>query len=445
VTSYRVVGRTPLSGEIEVVGAKNASLPGLVAAALAGETVLLSNFPNVLSDVQILSKLLISCGTDVRDQGGRISVSPGQRAREVGANQLSEASKLRHSLLLLGYAAFHGIRIQLPASGGCAIGSRKIDLHLDVLRSLGCHVEDIGHAIEVDPSKGLVGANIQFHYPSFGATLNFMFAAVRADGTSILRNAATNPEVLWVSSLLNAMGAKIEWDATRTLRVHGSSATELSGVNMPVMGDRIVGATCIAAVGCAGGSIKIVGVEPKTLSRELEVWRDAGLSWQVLPCGALAVKKRRRLSASSVTTVAYPGFHTDNQPAHAAMMTLAEGTSYVRETILDGRFAYAGELAKLGADVSVEPGGFVCANDRPGEVLTIRGVQKLVGSEVHAPDLRGGAALVLAGLAANGVTCVRDPDGFIDRGYSHLEAILAAVGADVVRSGDASSSSIDTP
>ena len=269
-----------------------------------------------------------------------------------------------------------------------------------------------------------------FHYPSFGATLNFLFAAVgRVGQQSILHNAALNPEVIDTITLLQSMGAEIAWDANRTLSVTGPR--KLQGVSHQILGDRVFAATLAAAVACTRGEALVTGVGAEYLANEFEVWQAAGLRVQPTATG-FGVACPDRLTARDVSTRPYPGFHTDIQPLHTVMMSLARGTSRVTETILDDRFRYCPELVRMGARIDVVDGGFTCVNGQEGKIAVVEGVERLHASDVQATDIRGGAAVVVAALAAEGRTSIGNVYQ-LDRGYADLATVLSSLGARIQR------------
>ena len=421
-----VQGGAKLGGEVSVPGAKNAALPLLVAASLSRHDVVLHNVPTGLNDVALLMALLRDLGVSVREEGTTLVLNG-----EAWTNTLLDAEqvgRLRHSLLLLGGAAHRRNEIFLPMPGGCNLGSRKSDLHVLALAALGLDVSE-EEGIRLEYSAPPRDAEVSFHYPSFGATLNFLFAATGQAGTHVLHNAARNPEVLDVIDLLQKMGARITWQDSATLQVVGG--TTLSGTEHTVIADRIVASTLIAATAVTQGRTFLRHASTAVLEAEIAVWQQAGLGLRGTSEG-IEVSTQGRLDAVSITTRAYPGFHTDIQPLHAAMMVYARGESTITETILDGRFRYAEELNKMGAATEVREGNFICVNGTPGQILQIRGKERLQGAEVKATDIRGGAAVVVAALGAEGDTEIGNLYQ-LERGYANLGSLLDALGAQVTR------------
>ena len=438
-------GGRALAGEVTLLGAKNAALPALVAACLSDEETILYDVPTELNDVRLLAELLRSLGAEVREAGPHTLRCSGRGWRAATLDG-DKAGNLRHSLLLLGGAAHRRLPLTLPLPGGCKLGERKHNFHVAALTALGFAVTDDPEGLGVAPGGTAGGtsradARVSFSYPSFGATLNALFAATGLPAVTLIENAARNPEVEDVTMLLNKMGAQITWVDARTLRVVGG--TPLRAAEHRVMGDRIVASTLIAATAVTRGETLVRNASLQVLRAEAEVWRGAGLELSDDE-GGVRVRAKGRLGATTVTTRAYPGFHTDIQPLHAAMMVLAAGRSEVRETILDGRFRYAAELAKFGAAVAVLPGDFRCVNGEPGQVLQLDGVAALHGAEVRATDIRGGAAVVIAALAAEGVSKITNLYQ-LERGYSDLAGLLTPLGGAVRRLGGTATTNAAQP
>lgn len=422
-------GGRALAGEVTLLGAKNAALPALVAACLGDDPTVLHDVPTELNDVRLLSELLRSLGAEVRETGPHTLRCSGRGWREATLDG-DKAGSLRHSLLLLGGAAHRRLPLTLPLPGGCKLGERKHDFHVAALSALGFAVTDDPEGLGVAPPGVPRGdARVSFSYPSFGATLNALFAATGLPAVTFIENAARNPEVEDVIALLTKMGAQIAWADDRTLRVVGG--TPLRGTEHRVTGDRIVASTLVAATAVTRGETFVRNASLRVLGAEAAVWRGAGLGLEDDADG-IRVRATGRLKATTITTRAYPGFHTDIQPLHAAMMVLADGRSLVRETILDGRFRYAAELRKFGAAVSVLPGDFRCVNGEPGQTLQLDGVAALRPAEVRATDIRGGAAVAVAALAAEGVSKITNLYQ-LERGYSDFAGLLTRLGATLQR------------
>jgi UDP-N-acetylglucosamine 1-carboxyvinyltransferase len=427
--TIHIEGGRHLIGEVRVPGAKNATLPALVAACLSEEPTTLTNVPVNLADVTLMIATLRAHGAQITSNGTDTVTCYGG-GWHGGAFSPELSTKFRHVLLLMGLSAFYHVPADLTGIGGCSLGDRKHDLHAQLFTDFGYFVFDNEASFSICGVPKAERINSTFHYPSFGATLNFLFTAVGRQGQeSVLHNAALNPEVMDTIMLLRAMGADIAWDANRTLAVTGPR--KLGGVEHQVLGDRVFAATLAAAVACTRGNALISGVGPEFLASEFAVWHSAGL--RVTPAaGGFAVECPERLRAHDVETRPYPGFHTDIQPLHTVMMTLAEGVSRVRETILDSRFKYCPELVRMGASIGVVEGDFTCVNGMPGKIAVVEGVKGLHGAEVRATDIRGGAAVVVAALAAEGRSTISNIYQ-LDRGYDNLTGVLSALGADIQR------------
>ena len=439
-----ITGGVPLKGRVQVLGAKNAALPALVAACLSSTPTTLSNIPTQLKDVEVLCALL-------RQGGAVIEALDATTLRLDGRNWQggmfagTAATSLRHSLLLLGLSAYYGRALTLGQIGGCDIGARKHDLHLLALRDLGCSLWEDDDLLTLEATTPdlqeapltfiaeTVGESEEiisrFHYPSFGATFNFIFAALAKSGTHRLFPAALNPEVADVITLLQNMGARITLSPEGLLTVEGGH--KLQGTRYSIMGDRIVAATYLAAAGITKGEITVEGVKACYLTAEIAAWQKAGLDIESAG-DHITATYLHPLRAVNITTAAYPGFHTDIQPLHGVLMALALGESEIRETIIDSRFGYASQLNAMGADIAVQPGQFICANGAPGYKAVISGVSHFTGCEVVAPDIRGSAALLLAALSARGQTKIHNLYQ-LDRGYSDIDATLRRLGAQITR------------
>lgn len=425
-----IVGGTHLRGVVRIPGAKNAALPMIVAACLSPEPTVLENVPVELNDVRVLITLLRAAGAHVGERGPETLECSSGDWGDADLRGVEGAGTLRHSLLLLGAAASRGTALSLPLPGGCKLGSRKHDLHVHAFERLGIDVIETDDELSIAAGRPGEQNEIAFRYPTFGGTLNVLFAAATWPGSrTVLRNAARNPEVEEVIRLLRAMGASIAWHGPADLEIVG--VERLHAARQAVMSDRIVAATLIAATVVTRGHVRVDGASLGVLSAEAAVWREAGIELGDDGTG-VEVAVPDRLRATRIETAAYPGFHTDNQPLHAAMMCFADGRSEIRETILDGRFAYARELSLLGATTEVVDGGFTCVNGAPGQLLRIDGGHPLRGAHVNAPDIRGGGALVVAALAAEGTTVIGNLYQ-LERGYRGLPEMLDGLGAQAVR------------
>lgn len=422
-------GGHPLSGTVEIDGAKNAALPAIVAACLSEETVELRNVPVELNDVKQLVKLLIDMGAEVEVDRNKKMIRSNGGKWQGGRLDGDIAGKIRHSLLLLGLSVSWCKSLFLPMPGGCDLGSRKHDMHIDALRALGHRVEE-DEGILVEPKDSNDNAIISFYYPTFGGTFNALFASVKLKGRKTqINNAARNPEVIDVIKMLNNMGAKIEWLDKKTLLVEG--VDKLIGTEHSVMPDRIIGATVIAATGVTKGQVYLKNFDKNLLKEEIEIWERSGLSISQKDSD-LFIDGTKTLQATNIETRAYPGFHTDVQPLHTLLMATATGESVVKETILDGRFKYCAELNKMGANITVEEADFTCVNGAQGQIAKIQGVRSWLPANVMATDIRGGAAVAVAALAASGKSTISNLYQ-LERGYGNFVELFSELGADVKR------------
>ncbi|MFO7858394.1 MAG: UDP-N-acetylglucosamine 1-carboxyvinyltransferase [Ectothiorhodospiraceae bacterium] len=424
MTVFEIEGGQPLYGEVTLAGAKNAALPMLFAGCLSDDETVLEGVPTGLGDVIETVAMLRQLGAFIATEGDTVRIRRGDFPNGLSAGPYS---KTRCSLLLLGLGAALGETVRIAYPGGCEIGKRNHDIHLDGLRALGAKVREEEREIEL--SGGLCrGAEIELRYPSSTGTINLVLAAVLADGDTLIRNPSLKPEVRDVLTMLGEMGAEV---ATGRNEIMVSGVRQLHGARYRVMSDRLVAATVIAGVAMTRGQAMIGGASLAPISVEARAWRNAGMMLQETVGGVLA-QMVERPAPISIQTGPYPMFHSDIQPLHGAMMTLAGGKSRIVETVFDSRFGYLDELHKMGAGAKVRDGGFVCANGQPGQIAEIRGVRILKGANVTAPDIRGGAALVVGGLAADGITIVGNV-GQIDRGYERIEELMALLGGRIRR------------
>ncbi|MEA3003800.1 MAG: UDP-N-acetylglucosamine 1-carboxyvinyltransferase [Sphingomonadales bacterium] len=418
-------GGRPLRGRIPISGAKNAALTLLPCALLTDEPLTLRNLPR-LADVDSFGHLLNQLGVSTTVEGAR----PDEFGRVMtlrAANLTSTVApydivrKMRASILVLGPLVGRAGEATVSLPGGCAIGTRPVDLHLKAMEALGAELEiAAGYVKAKAPPGGLRGGTISFPFVSVGATENALMAAVLAKGTTVIENAAREPEITDLVKCLMAMGAEIEGVRTDTLTVHGRD--RLHGATYAVMPDRIEAGSYACAAGITGGSLELIGARKETMPSILSGLTDAGLIVEDLPNG-LKVSADGGLRPLSISTAPYPAFPTDMQAQFMAMLTLAQGTSLLTETIFENRYMHVPELARMGADIEVR-----------GRSAVVRGVEKLVGAPVMATDLRASMSLILAGLAAEGETEVHRVY-HLDRGYERLEEKLQAVGADIERAG----------
>ena len=408
-------GGKSLSGEVRVSGAKNAALPLMAAALLTEEPLELDNVPRLV-DVRTIAKLLRHMGVGVEGDG---TPTIRLRARDVTRPEAPYdlVKTMRASVLVLGPLAARLGRARVSLPGGCAIGPRPINLHLMGLEKLGATIRlDQGY-VEVE-ARRLKGARIAFDLQTVTGTENLMMAAALAEGTTILENAACEPEVEDLARLLNAMGARVEGAGTATITIHGVSA--LGGVSHRIIPDRIEAGTFAVAAAITGGDITLRECQPGHLEAVIAKLEEAGMRIQAGP-DSLRVTGTGRPRAVNVRTQPFPGFATDMQAQMMALMTIAEGRSVITEAVFGNRFMHVNELLRLGADITIA-----------GNTAVVQGVPNLLGAPVMATDLRASASLILAALAAQGRTVV-SRIYHLDRGYETIEHKLTALGADIKR------------
>ncbi len=427
---FVIEGGSRLEGRVTISGAKNAALPAMAAALLTEDRVVLRNVPRV-RDIGTLRSLLEDLGVDSsiehEEHGNRVEIQTRRLDSPVAPYEL--VKQMRASVLVLGplVARFGQARVSLP--GGCAIGARPINLHLKGLEQLGASIEVEHGYIEAHAGR-LKGARFTFDTISVTGTENLMMAATLADGETVLENAAREPEVADLAALLNEMGASIEGAGTGRILIRG--VTKLHSADHSIIPDRIETGTLLVAAAITGGHLFLERADPSHLSAILAKLGEVGVR---VDCHALAtgggrswarleVNPPESLHASDVVTQEYPGFPTDMQAQYMALMTQAEGTSIITESIFENRFLHALEMARLGADITVD-----------GRRAVVRGKTKLSGAQVQASDLRASASLVLAGLAAEGQTVINRVY-HIDRGYERIEEKLNRVGARIRRTSD---------
>ncbi|MBB5805587.1 UDP-N-acetylglucosamine 1-carboxyvinyltransferase [Saccharothrix ecbatanensis] len=411
---FRVQGGGRLVGDVDVVGAKNSVLKLMAAALLAEGTTTITNCPEIL-DVPLMADVLRSLGCEVVLDGSVVTITT---PKELNHRADSEAmGKLRASVCVLGPLVGRCRRAVVALPGGDAIGNRPLDMHQAGLRKLGAHSE-IEHGCVVAEAEGLHGAQIWLDFPSVGATENILMAAVLANGTTVIDNAAREPEIVDICVMLQEMGAKIEGAGTSTLTVHGVES--LRPTEHRVIGDRIVGATWAFAAVMTRGDITVHGVNPHHLDLVLEKLRMAGAEVTVSDDSFRVVQRARPRSVDFVT-LPYPGFATDLQPFAIALSSVSEGTSMITENLFEARFRFIEEMIRLGADARTD-----------GHHAVVRGVERLSSAPVWASDIRAGAGLVLAGLCADGATEVYEIF-HIERGYPGFVENLRKLGATVER------------
>jgi UDP-N-acetylglucosamine 1-carboxyvinyltransferase len=412
---FDVHGGARLVGEVEVVGAKNSVLKLMAAALLAEGTTTITNCPQIL-DVPLMADVLRSVGCEVLIEGDTVKITtPAEISYRADSSAMG---KLRASVCVLGPLVGRLKRAVVALPGGDAIGVRPLDMHQNGLRKLGA-ATSIEHGCVVANAESLIGAQIWLDFPSVGATENILMAAVLAEGTTVIDNAAREPELVDICTMLTEMGAKIEGAGTSTLTVHG--VTSLQPTEHRVIGDRIVGATWAFAAAMTRGDLTVKGVNPHHLDLILHKLELAGAEVTVFDDHAFRVVQRDRPRSVDFVTLPYPGFATDLQPFAVALSTVSEGTAMITENVYEARFRFIDEMLRLGADARTD-----------GHHAVIRGVEQLSSAPVWASDIRAGAGLVLAGLCADGITQVWDVF-HIDRGYPHFVENLNRLGARIER------------
>lgn len=412
---YVIKGGNPLYGEVEIGGAKNAALAILAAAIMTDETVTIDNLPNV-RDINVLLQAIEEIGAHVeRVDIHKVKIN-GSFIRGVNVDN-EFIRRIRASYYLIGALLGKYKHAEVALPGGCDIGSRPIDLHMKGFRSMGADI-DIAHGLVIARAKELKGTHIYMDKVSVGATINIMMAAAMADGKTVIENAAKEPHVVDVANFLNSMGANIRGAGTDVIRIVG--VERLHATEYSVIPDQIEAGTFMFAVAAAGGNVLVKNVIPKHLEATTAKLLEVGCQVEEFD-DSVRVISDRHLRHTQVTTLPYPGFPTDMQPQMAVLLGIAEGTSTVTESIFENRFKYVDELTRMGADIKVE-----------SNIAIISGVKRYTGARVNAPDLRAGAALVIAGLAAEGITVV-DDIYYIQRGYEALEEKLTKIGAKIAR------------
>jgi UDP-N-acetylglucosamine 1-carboxyvinyltransferase len=411
---FVIDGGRPLRGTIHISGAKNAALPILIATLLTDEPCVLENVPTKLRDIRLTIRVLEAIGKRVDVSGSRVFVRADKPLKTRAPYDL--VKQMRASVLVAGplLARFGWVRVPIP--GGCAIGVRPIDIHIKGFEDLGARrVLEAGDLILDSPLRP---GRVRFKFPSVGATENLMMAAAAIDGVTVIANAAREPEIEDLGDFLGAMGAKVSGAGTSTIAVRGTRC--LHGAKHSVIPDRIETGTYMLAAAATQGSVQLAGAEPAHLTALIAKMRAAGAAVRE-GRGRIAVSMKGRPRPVSIATSPHPGFPTDLQAPWMAWMSLAQGASRIREAVFENRFMHAAELARMGARITVS-----------GETAAVRGVPGLSGAPIMASDLRAGAALLVAALAAPGRTTVARVY-HIDRGYERIEAKLRAAGARVRR------------
>ena len=414
-----IEGGHPLFGDIPVSGAKNSAIKLMAASLLTSEPVRLTNMPR-LADTRLLGRLLQRFGTQITESDGPDGPQTLLHTPEITSSfaPYDLVRQMRASFNVLGplIARTGHAKVSLP--GGCTIGARPVDLHLKALEALGAHIDMHEGYVFAQAPRGLKGAEIEFPFVSVGATEHALMAAVLAHGTTVMKNAACEPEIVDLAECLNAMGAKVSGAGTNTLVIEG--VTSLKGADWSVICDRIEAGTYAVAGAMAGGEVRLTRVRPELISILLDKLVEAGCEVE-RGDNTVTIRRSGKIRPVDITTDVYPGFATDLQAQFMALMALAEGESVVRETIFENRFMHVPELGRLGADIRVT-----------GNEARVHGVSELRGAQVMATDLRASASLVIAGLAARGETIVNRVY-HLDRGFENLEGKLSACGAVIKR------------
>jgi UDP-N-acetylglucosamine 1-carboxyvinyltransferase len=413
-----ITGGAPLRGTIPIYGAKNSALKLQAAALLAAEPLMLENMPD-LADTRFMAQLLASLGVEITwiKETRTLRMHAAEVASTIAP--YDQVRKMRASFNVLGplLARVGHATVSLP--GGCAIGARPVDLHLKAFEAMGADIVIEQGYVKAAALRGLKGAEIAFPFVSVGATEHTMLAAVLAQGDTVLKNAAREPEIIDLAECLNAMGARVEGAGEHEIRIQGVAS--LKGAKHRVVSDRIEAGTFAAAVAAAGGEVMLEGARFEHLGALIKVLRAAGADVEARGPGLYVKRNGGRLKPVDFDTAPFPDFPTDLQAQVMAMLCLADGQSRIRETIFENRFMHAPELARLGAQIAVH-----------GNEAVVTGVDRLIGAPVMATDLRASVSLVIAGLAAEGETIVNRVY-HLDRGFERLEAKLNACGAQVVR------------
>ena len=407
---YIIKGGNPLVGEVEIGGAKNAALAILAAAIMTDETVLIENLPDV-NDVNVMLEAISGIGAMIQRIDRHTVKINGSTIGDFNI-EYDYIKKIRASYYLLGALLGKYRKAEVALPGGCNIGSRPIDQHLKGFRALGADV-DIEHGKIVAEAERLRGTHLYFDVVSVGATINVMMAAAMAEGTTIMENVAKEPHVVDVANFLNSMGANIRGAGTDVIKIRGVRSLHKSEYS--IIPDQIEAGTFMFAAAATKGDVTVLNVIPKHLDATISKLVDIGCEVEEFD-DAVRVVAKGRLRSTQVKTLPYPGYPTDMQPQIGVVLALAKGTSTITESIFENRFKYLDELARMGAVIKVE-----------GNSATIEGVERFSGARVSAPDLRAGAALCIAGLAAEGITIV-DDIVYIQRGYERFEEKLRSLG-----------------
>lgn len=412
MSKYIISGGKKLNGEIEVSGSKNASLPILAASILNGKNTKLYNVPNI-EDVKTTIKILEYMGCKIKKDRNKAQIN----SKKMNVKKIPDdlMRKLRSSVILAGAILSRFGYVEFSYPGGCDIGSRPIDLHLKSFKKLGVKIEEKGSYIICKCDK-IKGNEIVLDFPSVGATENIMLASVFAEGEVIIKNAAMEPEIIDLANMLNRMGAIIIGAGSNIIKIKG--VKKLKEISYTIMPDRIEAGTFLLATAITGGKIKLTKVVPEHLNALIFKLEECGANFTITK-NTIIMEINKKMQPVDIKTMPYPGFPTDLQQVFATFLITVKGTSIITETIFENRFKYIQELKRMGAKVNQE-----------GNTIIINGVKRLHAADVQATDLRGGAALVLAGLNAKGITTVSNVE-YINRGYSEFYKKLQKLGAEI--------------
>ncbi len=412
-----IVGGQRLRGQVRISGAKNAVLKLMAASLLVENECIIRNVP-LIKDVLTMIEVLRSLGVEISwEEEAVLRIKPKKDLNYVAPDEL--VREMRASVQVMGPLLTKIGRVKLYQPGGCVIGQRPIDLHLKGFQALGADIVE-EHGYVYAEARKLKGVDIHLDFPSVGATENIMAAAILAEGTTVIKNAAKEPEIIEEQNFYNRLGARIRGAGTDTIRIEGVPSLRSTPVDYMVIPDRIEAGTYILAAAITGGEITLLDIIPEHFEALTSKLKESGIHIEI-DGDTMKVKAGEKLVPIDVTILPYPGFPTDLQPQMTAVMSVADGTSLVTENVFGGRFRYVDELVRMGANIRVE-----------GRSAVVKGVKRLTGAAVIAPDLRAGAALVLAGLAAEGTTIIEGVP-YIDRGYERIEDKLSLLGADISR------------
>lgn len=406
-----------LQGEVNISGSKNASLPIIAATILNSDITKLYNVPKI-HDTQITLEILKILGCKIKKNSGKIEIN----SKYINKTEIPEdlMRQMRSTVILAGSILGRFKEVTFSYPGGCEIGARPIDLHLAAFRKMGIQVEENAGFIKCSCDK-IYAADINLDFPSVGATENIILAATLAEGTTIINNAAMEPEIIDLANCLNKMGAKIYGAGTNVIKIIG--VNKLKSVGYKIMPDRIEAGTFLCAAAITGGKIKVNNVVPSHITPAIHKLQEAGCKINVEK-NSILIEAPKRLKSIEIKTMPYPGFPTDLQQIFGSILTTAKGTSIIIENIFENRYKYINELKRMGAKVTTE-----------GKTAVITGTKKLVGTTVDGNDLRGGAGLILAGLAAKGRTKVNNIE-YVFRGYENIDKKLTMLGANIIEEGE---------